>query len=149
MTIREHAILFGGLVTRWPRFTAIVIGGLAVFYFVYYAAVEDLSVFNSLLAGIGMALMCIVLKTTYLFVFYCFFQRDEFSGSFLILSFMAALPLVAAMAVAMLLAQRSFEGPPPGVIPYLLGGAGLFFGLAFGGAARVFYWIGGGGLKRR
>ena len=149
MTIREHAILFWGLVTRWPRITAIVIGGLAVFYFVYYAAVEGLPVLDSLLAGLGMALMCVVLKTTYLFVFYRFFQRDEFKGSFLILSFMTALPLVAALAIAMLPAQPSLEGPPPGVIPYMLGGAGLFFSLALGAAARVFYWIGGGGLKRR
>jgi hypothetical protein len=149
MDLREHAIFFWGLITRWPHATAVVIGAFAAAYAVYYSVVEGLPVEDDLLAAVAMVLLCVVLKTTHLFVFYRFYHSEEFKGSFLILAFLASLPLVAALAIAMLFAQHQFEAPPPGVIPYILGGAILFFSLAFGAAARVIYWIGSGGLKWR
>jgi hypothetical protein len=149
MDLREHAIFFWGLIKRWPRATAIVTGAFAAAYAVYYSVVEGLPVEDDLLAGVAMALVCVVLKTTHLFVFYRYYHREEFKGSFLILAVLASLPLILALAIAMLFVQRQFEAPPPSVMPFMLGGAGLVFSLTCGAAARSIYWIGGGGLKRR
>jgi hypothetical protein len=149
MTLAEHVIFFWGLVKRWPRATAIIIGGLAVLYFLYYAAVEVMSYGDALLAGLGMALMAMVLKVTHLFVFYRFYHLGEFKGSFLVVAMLTAVPLVLAIAISLVVVRGQVEAPPAADVPWILLGAAVGFSLALGGAARVFYWIGGDALKRR
>jgi hypothetical protein len=149
MSIRGHAIFFWGLVRRWPRATAIAIAVIAVFYFLYYAGVEALSIPESLAAAAGMALMCVFLKTAWLLLFYRFTHHGTFDGSFLLAAAFVTLPLVPALAIAIVMAVVEGSGPPPGAIAPMLLGAALFVSVALGVAAKVSYWVWGGGLRRR
>jgi hypothetical protein len=149
MGIRGHAIFFWGLVRRWPRATAIAIGIIAAFYFLYYAGVEALSIPESLAAAAGMALMCVFLKTAWLLVFYRFTHHGTFDGSFLLAAVFVTLPLVPALAIAIFMAVVEGSGPPLGAIAPILVGAALLVSISLGLAAKVSYWIWGGGLKRR
>jgi hypothetical protein len=149
MGIRWHANFFWGLVRRWPRATLIAIGTVAVFYFLYYAGVEALSIPESLAAAAGMALMCVFLKTAWLLVFYRFTHHGSFDGSFLLAAVFVTLPLVPALGIAIFLAIMEGAGPPAGAIVPMLAGAALVVGLTLGVAAKVSYWIWGGGLRRR
>jgi hypothetical protein len=143
MSIREHANMVWAMLRRWPRRTAIAIGALALAYFLYYAGVEVMSIPAALLAALGMALMTVSFKVVGQFLFYRFFHYGEFAGSFFLLAAMAAVPFVAALAISMLLAPPEVSAPPADAMVLMLLGAGGFFVLTLGGAARLFYWLGG------
>jgi hypothetical protein len=149
MNFRRHVTIFWQMVKHRPRITASVFVGLAVFYSGYFALVEEMAISDALLAGLGAVCLCVVLKAAFLTVFYRQFRTDPFDGSFLILAILTAIPLVLALAISMLLASHTFEGPPPDVAPFMLLGFGVAFSFWLGAAARISYWIGGGGLKRR
>ena len=149
MSIRDHAIFCWGLLRRWPRTTAAVLGGLAIFYFLYYAAVEALPIFDSMVAAAGMVLMAVVLKAAFLLVFYRYFHLGDFEGSFLLAAVFATVPLVLALALSFLFAGREGLAMPGTAAPFMLVFFGLSFALALGALARLSYWIAGGGLKRR
>ncbi len=149
MGIRWHATFFWGLVRRWPRPTAIAIGAIAVFYFLYYAGVEALSIPESLAAAAGMALMCVFLKTAWLLLFYRLTHHGTFDGSFLLAAAFVTAPLVPALAIAIFMAVVDGSGPPLGAIAPMLVGSALFVSVALGLAAKASYWIWGGGLRRR
>lgn len=147
MSIREHASVFWQMVRRWPRPSAIVLGGFAVFYFLYYAGVEAMEIPESLAAALGMVLMLVALKVAGLIVFYRPFHHGEFSGSFLLLSGFAAVPFVLALAIALIFVRQEIEGPPPDAIALLLTGSAVVFTFGIAAAARVGQWA--GGLLRR
>jgi hypothetical protein len=147
MSIREHALVFWEMVRRWPRSTAIVLGGFAVFYFLYYAGVEAMEIPESLAAALGMVLMLVALKAAGLIVFYSPFHHDAFSGSFVILAAFAAVPFVLALAIALIFVRQEIEGPPPDAIAVLLAGSAVVFTFGIAAAARVGQWA--GSLLRR
>ena len=142
MGIREHAVIFWQRVRRWPRWTAIVLGVFAVFYFLYYAGVEAMEIPQSLAAALGMVLMLVALKVGWLTAFSPLFSREASSGAVLVQAAFGAVPFVLAVAISLLLVRQDVEGPPLEAAPYLLIGAALGFTLCVGLTARVSQWLG-------
>jgi hypothetical protein len=142
MGIREHVAVFWQMVRRWPRWTTMVLGAFAVFYFLYYAGVEAMEIPQSLAAALGMVLLLVAFKVGGLTAFYRLYERNDFAGSFLLLGALAAVPLVLALAIAMLVVRQDIDGPPPDAVPFLLSAAALVYTVCVAGTARFSQWVG-------